>query len=44
MQCEIGKVVEYNGVKGTIVTTNNQYMFLNSDTREEVNVGDIVRF
>lgn len=42
--CKVGKVVEYNGVKGKIITADNEYMFLISDTKEEIKIGDTVSF
>ena len=44
MEYEIGKVVEYDGIKGTLVTLNTKYMFLSDDVNEEINVGDLVKF
>ena len=48
MPFEIGKVIEYDGFKGMILTPNDKYMFLNEDINhdlsKEVSIGDIVRF
>ncbi len=44
MEYEIGKVIEYDGIKGTLVTLNTKYMFLSDDVNEEINVGDLVKF
>ena len=42
--CEVGKVTEYDGFKGKIITADNEYMFLISDTKEEIKIGDTVSF
>ncbi len=44
MSFNIGKVKEYNGISGTIVTPEDSYMFLDSDIDNSVNVGDLVKF
>ena len=44
MSFKIGKVKEYNGISGTIVTPEDSYMFLDSDVDNSVKVGDLVKF
>ncbi len=44
MSFSIGKVKEYNGISGTIVTPEDSYLFLDSDIDNSVNVGDLVKF
>ncbi len=44
MAFNIGKVREYNGISGTIVTPEDSYMFLDSDIDDNINVGDLVKF
>lgn len=42
----IGRIIEYDGATGMIITPNmsNPYLFLKKDLESEVNVGDIVNF
>lgn len=48
MQYSIGKVVNYNDVKGTIVTNNDNYLFLkediDNDSNNDIQNGDLVEF
>ncbi len=44
MSFKIGKVKEYNGISGTIVTPEDSYLFLDSDIDNSVNIGDLVKF
>ena len=44
MAFNIGKVKEYNGVSGTIVTADDSYMFLDSDVNSKISAGDLVKF
>lgn len=46
MNFEIGKVKQYNGIIGVIVSKNGIYKFLNRDIKEteKITVGDYVLF
>lgn len=44
MEYEIGKVTNYNGVQGSVITTTDNYLLLDKDIEDEISNGDIVRF
>lgn len=46
MEYEIGKITFFNNNYGKIVSTNGEYLFLDSDisTQKQLQVGDLVTF
>lgn len=44
MLYKIGRVKDYNGIKGNIITKDDNYFFLDVDTNNDINIGDLVRF
>ena len=44
MQSKVGKIKPYNGTIGTIITAESQYIFLDKDVIDEVEIGDLVVF
>ncbi len=44
MQYSVGKVKDFDGVKGMIVTPDANYLFVDNDSSDKINNGDLVKF